>query len=403
MAAYHPQGYGGAMGGYHPQNFGGGMGMGMGGYGGGYNPPVMAGNGMGEFHDYGGVAPGGVVGGLPANLGGFRAGNLSGFNPGELATAGSQLTTGSLRSDELGSGAYHGESSVPMNANERGLVDSINSSGLKNFGSLPTDGGMPAAKVAVDDHPAAADMAARPAATAARFSPTYDHAQALTAQRWFDSHPAFTPAWIANHAWAWYPYASNNEAWSNAFWDAVSWAAVNGWLDNTNAPPENYDYGDNVVYQNDSVLVNSQPAGTPQQFYQQAEALAVADAHPQTNTGQGDSKEQWLPLGVFGLMRSDAQKPDMIFQLAIDKQGIIRGNYFSEVTDKTQPVYGSVDKKTQRAAWTVGDNKKVIVETGLYNLTKDETTALVHLGPDQEQRYVLVRLKSSQSLAQNKK
>jgi hypothetical protein len=385
----------------------------MTGYGGGYHPQAMAGNGMSDFHDYGGVAPGGIVGGFPSNLGGFRAENFSGFNPGELATAGSELPTGSLRSSgELGSGAYHGEASVPMDAHERGLVDSINRNGLKNFGSLPTDGGMSATRAAVDDHPAAADIAAHPAAaeaaahpaaTAARFSPTYDHAQALTAQRWFDNHPAFTPTWIASHAWAWYPYESNNEAWANAFWDAVSWAAVGGWLDNTNAPPQNYDYGDNVVYQNDSVLVNSQPVGTPQQFYQQAEALAVIDAHPQTGTGQGDAKAQWMPLGVFGLMRPDAQKPDMIFQLALDKQGIIRGNYYSEVSDKTQPVYGSVDEKTQRAAWTVGDNKKVIIETGLYNLTKDETTALVHLGPDQEQRYVLVRLKQNQALAQNKK
>jgi hypothetical protein len=422
MGGFRSEGYGGGMGGYHPQNFGGGMGMAMGGYGGGYRPPVMAGNGMGDFHAYGGVGPGGVVGGLPANLGGFRAGSFSGFNPGELATDhGGELPTGSLRSDELGSGAYHGEASVPMDAHERGLVDSINSNGLKNFGSLPTDGGMPAARPAVDDHPAAADiaahpaaadMAAHPAAAATRFSPTYDHAQALTAQRWFDGHEAFTPSWIANHAWAWHPYETNNEAWANAFWDAVSWAAVDGWLDNTDEPPQNYDYGDNVVYQNDNVVVNSQPVGTAQQYYQQAEAIAVADAHPQATdsaaatqagAGQGSAKEQWLPLGVFGLMRPDQQKPDMIFQLALDKQGIIRGNYFSEVSDKTQPVYGSVDKKTQRAAWTVGDNKKVIVETGLYNLTKDETTALVHLGPDHEQRYVLVRLKQTQALAQNQK
>ena len=236
---------------------------------------------MSDFHDYGGVAPGGIVGGLPSNLGGFRAGSVSGFNPGEVATAGGELPTGSLRSSgELGSGAYHGEASVPMDAHERGLVDSINRNGLKNFGSLPTDGGMPAARAAVDDHPAAADIAAHPAAaeaaahpaaTAARFSPTYDHAQALDGPTWFNNHPAFTPTWIASHAWAWYPYESNNEDWAKPFGMPYPGPlSVAGWITRMRRP-QNYDYGNNVVYQDNNVLVNSQPVGTPQQYYNQAE------------------------------------------------------------------------------------------------------------------------------------
>jgi hypothetical protein len=47
-----------------------------------------------------------------------------------------------------------------------------------------------------------------------------------------------------------------------------------------------------------------------------------------------------------------------------------------------QEVYGSVDKKTQRAAWTVGDRKEPVFEAGMANLTKSETTVLVHLGKD---------------------
>jgi hypothetical protein len=413
---FHQEGFGGGMSGYRPQGFAGG-GMGMGGYGGGFRPQGMAGNGMSDFHDYGGVRPGGIVGGLPANLGGFRPGQFNGFNPGEFAGDRGNLASAGLRSGEFGGGEYHGEASVPLDAHERGLVDSINRGDLNKFLGLPTDSGMLAARAAVDAHPAAADLAAHPAATelaahpaAARFSPTYDHAQALAAQRWFDGHPAFTSGWIAHHAWAWHPYETNNEAWANAFWDAASWATVGSWLDEPDATPENYGYGNTVVYQGDNVVVNSQPPISAQQYYEQAQALAVADAHQQadsaaaqSNAAQGGTKEQWLPLGVFGLMRSDQDKPDMIFQLAVNKQGIIRGNYFSEVTDKTQPVYGSVDKKTQQVAWTVGDNKKIIVETGLYNLTKDEATALVHLDANHEQRYVLVRLKQNQAPAETQK
>jgi hypothetical protein len=370
------------MGGFHPDGMSGGMGMG--GYGGGFH----AGNGMGEFHDYGGVRPGGMVGGLPANLGGFRAGGINSL------AGGGELNRFADNSAALG---MHG-----------GLSDAVNRGDLNHFLGLPTDGGMPLARSAAFDHPAAADIADHPVAAeaaahpyaAAQFSPTHDHVQALAAQGWFDDHPAFTPGWAAHHAWAWSPNdQADMDYWASNYWNAADWAAVGGWLGEPQAPPQNYNYGDNVVYQDNNVLVNSQPVANPQQFYSQAEALAVTDARQDAATQpaytDGKLKTQWLPLGVFALMKSDKDKPEMIFQLALNKQGVIRGNYFSEVENKTQPVSGSVDKKTQRAAWHVGDNKTVIVDTGLYNLTKQESTALVHLGPDHEERYVLVRLKNN--------
>ena len=55
---------------------------------------------------------------------------------------------------------------------------------------------------------------------------------------------------------------------------------------------------------------------------------------------------------------------------------------------------GSVDKQTQRVAFTVGDNKDTVVETGLYNLTKDEAPALIHVGKDKTEQWLLVRLKN---------
>ena len=49
------------------------------------------------------------------------------------------------------------------------------------------------------------------------------------------------------------------------------------------------------------------------------------------------------------------------------------------------------------AAWNVSGNQNLVVETGLYNLTQDESTALVHNGPDQTQQEVLVRMKKLSS------
>jgi uncharacterized protein (TIGR03000 family) len=65
--------------------------------------------------------------------------------------------------------------------------------------------------------------------------------------------------------------------------------------------------------------------------------------------------------------------------------------------DSTTPVYGSVDKKTQRAAWTIGEKKTPLFDAGLVNLTKDETAVLVHFGPDKTQQWLLVRIQQQGS------
>ena len=81
-----------------------------------------------------------------------------------------------------------------------------------------------------------------------------------------------------------------------------------------------------------------------------------------------------------------------MFQLAVNKEGIIRGNYYDALMDTSTEVYGSVDPKTQRAAWTIGDKKTTVFETGIYNLTKDQTPVLVHFGKDKTQQWLLVRV-----------
>ncbi len=102
---------------------------------------------------------------------------------------------------------------------------------------------------------------------------------------------------------------------------------------------------------------------------------------------------QWLPLGVFGLMANGKKTPDMIFQLAVDTKGAIRGNYFDQVTQTNLPVTGAVNEKSQRVAWKVATGQGLVVETGLDNLTQDESTALVHFGADRTEQDLLVRIK----------
>jgi hypothetical protein len=154
------------------------------------------------------------------------------------------------------------------------------------------------------------------------------------------------------------------------------------------AQPIYYDYGNTVTYQGDNVYVNGQDAGTAQQYYSQAATLATTGTDAQVS----DTGADWLPLGVFALTKTDQSKSDVTIQLAVNKQGILRGNYTDNVTNQTQAVHGSVDKQTQRVAFTVGDNTTNVVETGLYNLTKDEAPALIHFGADRTEQWLLVRL-----------
>ena len=63
-------------------------------------------------------------------------------------------------------------------------------------------------------------------------------------------------------------------------------------------------------------------------------------------------------------------------------------------------VKGFVDKKTQRAAWTVGQNKSNVYETGISSLSRDEAPVLVHFGKDRTQQWMLVRLKQPEKTAQ---
>ncbi len=100
-----------------------------------------------------------------------------------------------------------------------------------------------------------------------------------------------------------------------------------------------------------------------------------------------------MPLGVFSLVQGDQSDSNIMFQLALNKSGTIAGNYYSAVAGSTLPVHGAVDKRTQRVAWTVGDNKTTVFDTGLGSLTKDEAPVLLHYGQERTQQWMLVRLK----------
>jgi hypothetical protein len=148
-----------------------------------------------------------------------------------------------------------------------------------------------------------------------------------------------------------------------------------------------YDYGSTVVINNNDVYLNGNRVASAPEYAD--EAITLADTGRTARPGDADD---WQPLGVFGLMQGDEELAQRIFQLAVNKAGVVRGNYYDAIADHTLPVYGSVDRRTQRAAWSIGEKRDVVFETGVHNLTRQETTVLVHFGKETTQQLALVRL-----------
>jgi hypothetical protein len=173
------------------------------------------------------------------------------------------------------------------------------------------------------------------------------------------------------------------------YWKPAAWSGVTNWVDSSWTQPVYYYYGDNVYYQDGAVYYGDKQIATEEQYALQAEAIAtdIPKAKP--------AAEDWMPLGVFALTadgKPSAAEPTMFLQLAVSKQGVISGTFQNTATDTVQPVEGMVDKQTQRAAWSGVGKIRPLMETGIVNLTKEMTPALVHFPDGTTQQMLLVRI-----------
>lgn len=221
---------------------------------------------------------------------------------------------------------------------------------------------------------------------AARAAGTYYNSSAAlaaqsTAVRAATTYPAYNAGLYAGYPNAW---PANNLAYNSVYYNpgyrAVA-AAVG--LPGT---PVLYDYGGNVVAQSGTVYVNGDAAGTSQEYADQASLIASSGA------ADPNADSKWIPLGVFAVVEGDQTSSDDTFELAVNAEGLIRGNYHNIRNDQVLPLAGAVDKSTQRAAWTIAGDKFPIYDSGIANLTKDATPLYVHTEDGQSNQITLVRL-----------
>ena len=190
--------------------------------------------------------------------------------------------------------------------------------------------------------------------------------------------------WYGAHFGAWWP----GGWWMGAgLLTGLGWAEVASWGGYGPAALP-YNYGSTVCYQDDGVYVQGNRVGSADDYAEQAGAIA--------SQGSADAKiaddDQWRSLGVFAVARSEDASPSTFMSLAIDRAGLLRGTYYDAVSDSTQNMTGKVDKKSQRAAWTIADKKTPVYEAGLSNLTQPQTTILVHREGGKVEQMLLVRV-----------
>jgi hypothetical protein len=197
----------------------------------------------------------------------------------------------------------------------------------------------------------------------------------------------YTSGWHAKNPRAWRTAGLSTAA----IWTGCNWNSLSSWWGPSyTAEPVYYDYGNTIVYEGDTVYNGTEPVGTAEEYYTEASEIASA----------GDvevaEEEDWTSLGVWAMVQGDQTESTNIIQLAVNKKGAIRGNHYNATTEATQQIQGSVDQKTQRAAWTIGDNSNVVSETGIANLTQEETEMLIHYGADRTEQWSLVRLEEQE-------
>jgi len=408
-------GFGG--GGFGGGGFGGGFGGGgFGGGGiraGGIGGPGFGVGGFGGGELSGARIGGGFSGGAPGGLGGLGGGGFSGGRLSEGGLGGERLGGVGGLGEGRGEGRFAGPGQNGPLQDRAGVAP--DRAQLNNFLGLPSDEGMPglatresaasprgaAAAEGVARGPAGRVVAGEAArgpfgGTAARgvvvgpggyaqgfarVSPANRYTTAAAVRRGFTNFGYYNRRWYAANAAAWYPVGwEDGTAWYTTDWDSLGLL-----LGFYGTGPMYFDYGNTITYQDGNVYSNGQNEGTAEAYSAQALTLATTGTDDQVS-----KDEEWLPLGVFALCKPGESKSDISIQLAVNRAGIIRGNYVDGSKNETLLVHGSVDKKTQRIAFTVGDDKTTVLETGLYNLTKPDAPALIHFGKDRTEQWLLV-------------
>ncbi|QEG37536.1 hypothetical protein [Bythopirellula goksoeyrii] len=200
----------------------------------------------------------------------------------------------------------------------------------------------------------------------------------------FDENHLFEDFWRDN------PQAYLNFQQNPALWSWAAFSTVSAFM------PWNWGTGNYYDYGSSGGSSSSGDAGTvyaDEATYSSPEYCEEAEQLASSAPEEPPADTEWLSLGVFAAADEKSNSiPNMFLQLAVSKEGIIAGTYQNKTTGQTESLEGMVDQESQRVAWTVTGKNTPIMETGLQNLTMNETPALVHFADGTTQNWLLVRV-----------
>lgn len=86
-------------------------------------------------------------------------------------------------------------------------------------------------------------------------------------------------------------------------------------------------------------------------------AKPIAGASATVSLALEDSSSPWLPLGTFAAVPAGSDRslaPHLFLELALHRDGTVRGNYFDAVSDSVHAVTGRFNRETGLLAWQIG-------------------------------------------------
>jgi len=203
----------------------------------------------------------------------------------------------------------------------------------------------------------ATGAAAKPAADPAAAKSRAESAQSSFQTAMEGRTQPFTPAWYSEHPDAWqytHPHAD--------VWAAAGVVGLSSWLG----------------YPAASAGTTSTVVATGAASSTTAAATATADGGDASAAPPSDL--EWMPLGVYATGPKDAGQAHVYQQLAVSKQGELKGTYYDSITDTTKPVSGSIDRETRKATWKVDGKGGATFETTLDALTKTPSSVTMKSG-----------------------
>ena len=178
----------------------------------------------------------------------------------------------------------------------------------------------------------------------------------------------FTAQWYADHPNAWQYTHPHADAWAAA--TATGVAAWLGWNAYGNSG-----YGTSYS----TTYIEEQPADESyDDSYASTDDLADDDyaADDQSEAAQ-DGTSKWLTLGVYAVQSTNGEPASRYLQLAVNRQGELRGVYYDEISGSSQNLSGRIDQSTQVATWSLDSNQAITFRANLSDLTQSTGTVEV--------------------------